>query len=256
MKDTCNMESATTNECKHNSYTPKKVLAKNPSGYRIDHIFIRSADTIKTTIMEYKLPLPDRVPGQKYSYSDHEAVQVRLLLEDKQEGDTCSIRHVNACVDGEENEDDDMHDVHLTPPQTPTLNGKTHPSDGGSKEEEVCPTNETIPKTALPKKLAIIKESIDLCEEHLKKMKTDRVVYFTISLLLLAALIVMAEFPVPNGYKTLYLLLKLVVFGVILFCTFMGSIWNLMERNGTLSGKTSMEMKLTSSQSMAQLKND
>ena len=80
MKDTCHLESVTTNECNHNSYTPKKVLTKNPSGFRIDHIFVRSSDSIKTSILEYKLPLPDRVPGKKFSYSDHEAVQVRLRL--------------------------------------------------------------------------------------------------------------------------------------------------------------------------------
>ncbi|XP_073837690.1 neutral sphingomyelinase [Musca autumnalis] len=238
MTDTCNSDLIATNECKQNSYTPKKVLAKNPNGYRIDHIFVRSAETIKTTVLEYKLPLPHRVPGQKYSYSDHEAVQVRLLLKPKESGnddeDTCSIRHVDTVLP----ENGEMHDVELTPPHTPTQNGKPHTN---GHVEENCASDKT------PTKVAVIQESIELCEAHLRKIKTDRIVYFTISFILLAALIVMAEFPVPHGYKTLYLLLKLLVFGVILFCLFMGSLWNLMERNGTLSGKTSMEMKLAGS---------
>lgn len=247
MKDSCHLDSVTTNECKHNSYTPKKVLAKNPSGFRIDHIFLRSADNVKTTILEYKLPLPERVPGQKFSYSDHEAVQVRLRLQAKEDGDTCSIRHIDACLS-----EDGMQDVQLTPPNTPTSNGNG--KSPSSIEAEECPSDaENTSK--LPEHLAIIKESIDLCDEHLKKLRTDRIVYFTISLILLAALIVMAEFPVPHGYKTLYLLLKLLVFAVILFCGFMGSIWNLMERNGTISGKTSMEIKFQSAQVLS-LKND
>uniref|UniRef100_T1PIX0 sphingomyelin phosphodiesterase n=1 Tax=Musca domestica TaxID=7370 RepID=T1PIX0_MUSDO len=237
MTDTCNSDSVATNECKHNSYTPKKVLGKNPNGFRIDHIFVRSADSIKTEILEYKLPLPHRVPGQKYSYSDHEAVQVRLLLRPKgDDEDSCSVRHVSAAIDGS----DSMHDVQLTPPNTPIPNGKSH-SNGHVEEDCAAATD----KTSI--KVAVIQESIDLCEGHLNQLKTDRAVYFTISFILLTALILMAEFPVPHGYKTLYLLLKLLVFGVILFCVFMGSLWNLMERNGTLSGKTSMEMKLAGS---------
>ncbi|XP_075159885.1 neutral sphingomyelinase [Haematobia irritans] len=239
LKDACNIDSISTNECKHNSYTSKKALKQNPAGQRIDHIFLHSSNAIKTTILEYKLPLPDRVPGKKFSYSDHEAVQVRLLLQTKQDGDTCSIRHVNAACNIDE---DGMHDVKLTPPQTPTLNG-----DHSRSIEDECPADENDGHSSLPIKYSIIKESIALCEGHLKKLKTDRIIYFSISLFLLAALIVMAEFPVPHGYKTLYLLLKLLVFAVILFCVFMGSLWNLMEHNGTLSGKTSMEMKLTGS---------
>ncbi|XP_023293658.2 putative neutral sphingomyelinase [Lucilia cuprina] len=241
MKDSCNSDTVTTNECKQNSYTSKKVLARNPNGFRIDHIFLRSADKIKTSILEYKLPLPDRVPGKKFSYSDHEGVQVRLRLQTKQDSDTCSIQHINACLDGEDADEDTMRDVKLTPPQSPVLtNG--HSSVVHSEGE--CPSDEP----RLPKSLAIIKEAIELCETHLKKINTDRIIYFTIAAILFASLVVMAEFPVPVGYKTVYLLLKLLVFAIILFCIFMGSIWNLMERNGTLSGKTSMEIKLQNSQ--------
>ncbi|KAM7356999.1 neutral sphingomyelinase [Cochliomyia hominivorax] len=249
MKDTCNNDAVATNECKQNSYTSKKVLARNPQGYRIDHIFVRSSDNIKTTILEYKLPLPDRIPGKKFSYSDHEGVQVRLRLQTKQEDDTCSIRHINACLEdeyGANDNGDTMREIHLTPPQTPILaNG--HTVTANEKEVGECPT-ELEPK--LTKSLAIIKESIELCDKHLKQLKTDRIIYFTIAAVLLVALVVMAEFPVPVGYKTLYLLLKLLVFAIILFCAFMGSLWNLMERNGTLSGKTSMEIKLQTSQFM------
>ncbi|XP_037814723.1 putative neutral sphingomyelinase [Lucilia sericata] len=240
MKDSCNSDTISTNESKQNSYTSKKVLARNPKGFRIDHIFLRSADKIKTSILEYKLPLPDRVPGKKFSYSDHEGVQVRLRLQPKQDGDTCSIQHINACLEDEDAENT-MRDVKLTPPQTPVL---TNGHSSAMHSEGECPSDEP----RLPKSLAIIKESIELCEAHLKKLNTDRIIYFTIAAILLASLVVMAEFPVPVGYKTLYLLLKLLVFAIILFCIFMGSIWNLMERNGTLSGKTSMEIKLQTSQ--------
>ena len=245
MKDTCNSDKVTTNECKHNSYTPKKILKRNPYGYRIDHIFLRSAANIKTSILEYKLPLPDRVPGQKYSYSDHEAVQVRLRLRQKQEHDTCSITQIDACIDEEvtgiqSENTESMKDVNLTPPQTPLPNGHF----SSAVEDGECPSD----GPRLPKNLAVIKECIELCNEHLKKLKTDRIIYFTIAAILLASLVVMAEFTVPRGYKTLYLLLKLLVFAVTLFCAFMGSIWNLLERNGTLSGKTSMEIKLQTSQ--------
>lgn len=37
--------------------------------------------SIKVKVLEYKLPLSHTIPGQKISFSDHEAVSAKLLIE-------------------------------------------------------------------------------------------------------------------------------------------------------------------------------
>ncbi|GBP08454.1 hypothetical protein EVAR_71383_1 [Eumeta japonica] len=122
-------------------------------------IFCAQFDNIKTFVLEYKLPLPDRVPGQNSVILIMKQYK-RLRLQPKQEGDTCSVSHVNACWNAAEiATEDNMREIKLSPPQTPVIaNGHT------ILPEAECPADEP----RLPKNLAIIKESIELCDEHLK----------------------------------------------------------------------------------------
>ncbi|KAJ9601028.1 hypothetical protein L9F63_000763, partial [Diploptera punctata] len=63
-----------------NSFTDKTLAAQKPEGYRIDYVMYRSMPGIKVTCTNYQFPLPERVPEQSFSYSDHEAVQVSLTI--------------------------------------------------------------------------------------------------------------------------------------------------------------------------------
>ncbi|XP_055917576.1 putative neutral sphingomyelinase [Eupeodes corollae] len=203
MIDSCPDENIGTNECHHNSYTSKKLSEKNPNGIRIDHIFIRSAESYDAHIAKYSLPLPERIPGMKISYSDHEAVMTKLKLTSKQ----CSS---DKLVDD---------------------------------KNEFCEKQSSLEESEL-KTIEVLQECVHLCETSLHKLKTDRILYFSIAIFVTFLLLALVDYSVPIGFKTLYLLLKFILFGIILFALFMGSLWNYIEQNGILSGKTSMEIKL------------
>lgn len=200
MIDSCQDDSIGTNECKHNSYTPKTLGEKNPIGIRIDHIFVRSSELYDVQVSEYSLPLPDRIPGTKISYSDHEAVMTKLKLTSKQ------------CL--------------------------------SDKLEEFCQKRPSSLELSEMKTITVLQECVHLCETSLHKLKTDRILYFSIAIFVTFLLLALVDYSVPVGFKSLYLLLKFILFGIVLFALFMGSLWNYMERNGILSGKTSMEIKL------------
>ncbi|KAJ3658126.1 hypothetical protein Zmor_009884 [Zophobas morio] len=69
-----------TNESLTNSYTPPSLVKKNIPGKRIDYIMYHPGSNLQIDLKSYSLPLPDRVPGCDYSYSDHEAVAATLVI--------------------------------------------------------------------------------------------------------------------------------------------------------------------------------
>ncbi|KAL0273040.1 UNVERIFIED_CONTAM: hypothetical protein PYX00_005815 [Menopon gallinae] len=67
-----------TNESSRNSYSPAKELKRQPGGKRIDYILYKKSRKFDVEVEQYQFPLPDRVPGCSFSYSDHEAIEVKL----------------------------------------------------------------------------------------------------------------------------------------------------------------------------------
>nr|XP_023030149.1 putative neutral sphingomyelinase [Leptinotarsa decemlineata] len=65
-----------------NSYTPRCSGRKNP-GQRIDYIMYHPGSRLQVDLKSYKVPLPDRVPHQSCSYSDHEAIEATLEISQK-----------------------------------------------------------------------------------------------------------------------------------------------------------------------------
>ncbi|KRK01043.1 putative neutral sphingomyelinase [Drosophila yakuba] len=238
MLDSCASDSFRTNECEHNSYTSKQARERNPQGIRIDHIFVRGGDHVNAEIAEYTLPFPERVPGEKFSFSDHEAVMAKLKLfklaprtEEPvatievncqvEEGESCAVRELGA-GDAQTGEDDQSQ-------QQPEIQ-----CNGSSTSIQSMPAART----------AALHEALALCDASLLQLNTDRILYYSAATFLFVLLVLLVEFTAPVGMRTIFLLLKFIVFGVILFCLFMGSIWNYMERNGVLQGKKSMEVML------------
>lgn len=196
MTDTCQDEETCTDECPRNSYTPKSLIKKNPKGIRIDHIFIRGNENSTVEVLHHGLPLADRVPGQKFSYSDHEAVIARIKI-----------------------------------------------SQGSCKAGDECRKEED--QLALSAESQdVLQKAIKLCENSLENLSFDRKFYFTFALIVMFILITFIDQTVPYGYKTVYLIGKLCLFGVAMYFVFMGLFWNLIEKNGILSVKHSMEIKL------------
>lgn len=73
--------SSSTNECITNSYTHSSLIKRHCAGKRIDYIMYRPGSNVKVQLKKYALPLPERVPEQAFSYSDHEAVSATLKLD-------------------------------------------------------------------------------------------------------------------------------------------------------------------------------
>ena len=69
-----------TNECANNSYTDENQAKTAPNGKRIDYIMYRLGDQYDGKLVEYMLPLPQRIPKFDCSYSDHEAVYSKIIL--------------------------------------------------------------------------------------------------------------------------------------------------------------------------------
>ncbi|XP_032599156.1 putative neutral sphingomyelinase [Drosophila grimshawi] len=233
MQDSCASDAFRTNECARNSYTSKRALAKNPLGIRIDHIFVRSADHIQAEIAEYTLPFPDRVPGQKFSYSDHEAVLAKVRLTRLTDNTPVDIEQVECHITQEEEQG-------CGDPGANGANGDVAPAANG--ESMSCSSSLPAARTAA------LTEALTLCDSSLLQLNTDRLLYYSAATVLLVLLVLLCEFSAPVGLGTIYLLLKFIVFGVILFCVFMASIWNYMERNGVLQGKKAMEVMLLHAQ--------
>ncbi|CAH2002450.1 unnamed protein product [Acanthoscelides obtectus] len=66
-----------------NSYTPSNLAKKKNLGKRIDYIMYHPGSKLKVVLQDYRLPLPDRVQGKDFSYSDHEAVEATIALSEK-----------------------------------------------------------------------------------------------------------------------------------------------------------------------------
>ncbi|ODM99023.1 putative neutral sphingomyelinase [Orchesella cincta] len=70
------------NTCKteRNSYSSLSSLKTNPFGKRIDYVAFKGGPTVNVFALRCETSWPDRVPGQTFSYSDHEAVVAKLRV--------------------------------------------------------------------------------------------------------------------------------------------------------------------------------
>lgn len=147
-------------------------------------------------MLEYNLPLPECIPNQKFSYSDHEAVHTKLLITDRIKGDesnggNCILNQMNAV------------DFANT-----------------------------------------LREGIKVCDDILKRLKSDKRCYLIMAFTVFFILMYMIDIYPTYGWKTLYLIVKVIFCGITLFFIFMATLWNSIEHNGILSSKLSMEMAL------------
>ncbi len=97
-----------TCETPANSFSAPASLSDWPQGKRIDYIMYAAGPNVRARAVTCELPLPSRVPGKMYSYSDHEAVTatIRLTRTKKQRHQTVpeycretSLRCRDPCLD-------------------------------------------------------------------------------------------------------------------------------------------------------------
>lgn len=188
-----------TNECAHNTYTRPSVKQKFPNGKRIDYILYRNGLNTDVKVIDYALPLPEFIPEQKVSYSDHEAVYAKLSVSER--SNTNEIYH----------------------------------------DEGTCAS---IAKINGVDYEATLNEGIRVCDEILRRLQSDRRIYFIMAFTIFIGLLYMIDFHPSYGWKLAFVILKTIISGLALFFVFMATMWNAIERNGILSSKLSMEMAL------------
>ncbi|CAL8085745.1 unnamed protein product [Orchesella dallaii] len=86
-----NVNKMNTFETPRNSYTSSSSLISNPFGKRIDYVAFKSGPSVIANALTCETSWPDRVSGQTFSYSDHEAVIAKLRVCKSLLGCTCNL---------------------------------------------------------------------------------------------------------------------------------------------------------------------
>lgn len=129
-----------------------------------------------------------------------------------------------------------------------------------SDHEAVCTTVKLTPTSSITDKREIIEEEkkitednkvalsecIRQCDDSLKELQNNRKNYSMAAIAMIVILLNMIELQAPYGLKTIFLVVKILLTALTMFFIVMGTIWNVMERHGILSGKLSMEILLKS----------
>ncbi len=72
-----------TSETPANSFSHPKTLIDYPDGKRIDYVMYQPGPNVTASTVSCQLPLPSRIPGKNFSYSDHEAVCATITVRRK-----------------------------------------------------------------------------------------------------------------------------------------------------------------------------
>lgn len=91
---------------------------------------------------------------------------------------------------------------------------------------------------------ATLREGIIVCEDILKRLRSDRRVYFIMAFTAFVMLLCMIDIYPSYVWKTVYVIVVVLFCGIALFAVFMATLWNSIERNGILSSKLAMEIAM------------
>ena len=72
-----------TCEVPGNTFTTAASLRECPRGKRIDYVMYRAGPNVEAAAADCYKPLPHKIPGQEFSYSDHEAVTTTIKMRRK-----------------------------------------------------------------------------------------------------------------------------------------------------------------------------
>lgn len=179
-------------------------------------------------VLEYKIPLPNTIPGLEISYSDHEAISTKLLIQTKSKSaekiSTCATKLAEVKASG----------------YADTL------GEGIEVLDQILKRLSSDKNSYFVGFIRIIKDIRDFFLRYLlNSLRNINVPFQVMALLLIIPLFFLIDAYPPFGMGMLYLVTKMFFSGVIIFFIFMGTMWNSIERNGILSTKLSMEMART-----------
>lgn len=87
-------------------------------------------------------------------------------------------------------------------------------------------------------------ESIGVCENYLRCLRTHRTVYFIAVFIMVALIVVTFVTNDPFGYTVIYHIGRVILTFGIIFALMMGTLWNMIERNSVLAGNLAMKVAL------------
>lgn len=90
----------------------------------------------------------------------------------------------------------------------------------------------------------ILGETIEVCEDAMKRLSYSKQVYWFISAVCLLILILTSAMDPPFGRHVLFLIFKILITCLFCFTAVMGTLWNQIELNALIAGKMSMEINL------------
>ncbi|KDR07562.1 hypothetical protein L798_02952, partial [Zootermopsis nevadensis] len=197
-----------TNESVRNSYTYKRLCVEKPAGSRIDYVMYKSRPGIVVQCLQYQFPLPEQVPEQNFSYSDHEALQVSLRIVKTSNGNyfIFNTLFVESC----------WVLILLFLFEDATVN----------KTEYV----------------EALKECGAVCDAALTRLNQDKRSYWIYSAALFLTLLCTTGSEAPFSCFKTYDIIRIIVTVLLCFTIFMASIWNRMEVNAILAGKLGIEV--------------
>lgn len=118
-------------------------------------------------------------------------------------------------------------------------------------DHEAVSVQLAIERTEISKKVlddnaqrAILNESIEICNDALKKLVYHKQVYWFFSALLFMGVIIMIAFDAPGRFYVLYHVCKVLLCFILVFTVVMASLWNQIESHAVLAGKLGMEVTL------------
>lgn len=91
---------------------------------------------------------------------------------------------------------------------------------------------------------AILGECIEVCDTALRRLVTQKRVFWFFSFVLFCLLIATIATDAPFGYAVIYHVLRVLLTGALCFTIVMASLWNMIERNAVVAGKLTMEVSL------------
>lgn len=176
----------------------------------------------KVKVVEYKQPLPKTIPETDISYSDHEAVTTKLLIqsqdhENSDRKDSCSFKFEK-------------------------LNGVSY---GDTLAEGIQVLDQILNRLRSDKNIYLVSsEWLYFRFNDQSKWLLFSISQFQVmAFLLIIPLFFLIDIYPPFGMGVFFLIAKMLFCGVIIFLIFMATLWNAIERSGILSAKLSMELE-------------
>lgn len=137
------------------------------------------------------------------------------------------------------------------PNRVPNCNFSYSDHEGVAAEFELEKSNGEKFEDKNADSAAVLKESIQICNDALSNLKTTAIIYWFITAFLFLLLVSSIPFDAPFGYRYVIHIVRGLLTLFLTFTLIMGSLWHKIESHGILSGRLAMEATLKKYESIS-----